>query len=136
MFDMTAVLKPPMPTQELLDAHFGGRQESADIYYLRLPHLETVERYRVGIAWMSDRCFEIENQRSAIAAAACFSGEEVNSRIDRMVAALLKRINVLERLAVRNAELLNIKIDRIAGQVDRVAATARYIRKNKRRSSK
>ena len=65
MFDMTAVLKPPMPTQELLDAHFGGRQESADIYYLRLPHLETVERYRVGIAWMSDRCFEIENQRSA-----------------------------------------------------------------------
>jgi hypothetical protein len=136
LFDMAAVLKPPTPTQELLDAHFGGRQESADIYYLRLPHLETVDRYRVGTAWMSDRAFELENQRSAIAAAACFPGEEVNARTDRMVAALLKRINELERLAVRNAQLLSLKIDRIASQVDRVAATARYVRRNKRKGSK
>jgi hypothetical protein len=134
IFDMAAVLKPPIPAQELLDAHFGGARESADLYYLRLPHLETVERYRAGTAWMSDRAFELENQRSAIATAACFAGEEINARTDRMVTALLKRIGELERLAVRNAELLNIKIDRIASQVERVAATARYVRKNKRRS--
>jgi hypothetical protein len=53
-----------------------------------------------------------------------------------MVIALVRRLGELERLAVRNAQLLNIKIDRIASQVDRVAATARYVRKNKRRSSK
>jgi hypothetical protein len=134
LFDMPAVLRPPTPTQDLLDAHFGGRQESADLYYLRLPHLETTAAYRAGTAWMSDRAFELENQRSAIAAAACFPGEEINARTDRMVTALLKRINELERLAVRNAELLNSKIDRIASQVDRIAATARYVRANKRRS--
>jgi hypothetical protein len=131
LFDMAAVLKPPTPAQELLDAHFGGRQESADLYHLRLPHLETVERYRAGTAWMSDRAFELENQRSAIAAVAVFPGEETNARADRMVAALIKRINELEHLAVRNAKLLNIKIDRIASAVDRIAASARYIRKKR-----
>jgi hypothetical protein len=134
LFDMAAVLKPPIPTQQLLDAQFGGRQESADLYYLRLPHLETVERYRAATAWMSDRCFEIENQRSTIAAVAVFPGEETNARTDRMVAALVRRINELERLAVRNAQLLNIKIDRVADQADRIAKTARYVRANKRRS--
>jgi hypothetical protein len=129
LFDMAAVLKPPIPTQELLDAHFGGRQESADIYYLRLPHLETVERYRAGTAWMSDRCFEIENQRSAIAAAACFAGEEINSRADRMVAALLKRISELERLAVRNAELLGRKVELMDDKLERLWKYSRYKRK-------
>jgi hypothetical protein len=132
LFDMAAVLKPPIPTQQLLDEKYGGRQESADLYHLRTPVLPTTQAYRAATAWMSDRCFEIETQRSAIAAAACFAGEEIGSRADRMVAALIKRINELERLAVRNAELLNLKIDRVASQVDRIAASARYIRKSKR----
>jgi hypothetical protein len=134
LFDMAAVLKPPMPPQELLDAQFGGARESADLYHLRLPQLQTTAAYRAGTAWMGDRCFEIENQRTALAAVASFPAEEINSRADRMIAALIKRINELERLAVRNAELLNIKIDRVASQVDRFAKTARLIRRHKRKA--
>jgi hypothetical protein len=134
LFDMAAVLKPPIPTQEILDAQYGGRQESEDLYRIRLPHLASVEHYRQATAWMSDRAFELENQRTAITAVAVFPGEEIYARTDRMVAALVKRINELERLAVRNAQLLNIKVDRVAGQVDRISSHARYIRKN--RSSK
>jgi hypothetical protein len=136
LFDMAAVLKPPIPPQELLDAQFGGARESADLYHLRLPQLETVAAYRQATAWMSDRCFEIENQRSAITAVSSFPSMEIGARVDKMIAALVKRINELERLAVRNAQLVNIKVDRVAGQIDRVAATARYIRKHKRKSSK
>jgi hypothetical protein len=134
LFNMPAVLKPPVPTQQLLDTQYGGVQESADLYHLRLPVLPTTQAYRQATAWMGDCCFEIENQRSAIAAVAIFPGEETNTRTNKMISALIKRINELEHLAVRNAELLNLKIDRIASQVERVASHARYVRKNKRRS--
>jgi hypothetical protein len=85
---------------------------------------------------MSDRAFEIETQRTAITTITAFPGEETKARGDRMIVALIKRINELERLAVRNSQLLSLKLDRVASQVDRVAATARYVRKNKRKGSK
>jgi hypothetical protein len=131
LFDMAAVLKPPTPTQQLLDARFGGRQESADLYHLRLPQLETTAAYRAATAWMSDRAFELENQRSAIAVVTVFPGEETNARTDRMVTALIKRINELERLAVRNAELLGRKVELMDDKLERLWKYSRYKRKEK-----
>jgi hypothetical protein len=136
LFDMTAALRAPVGPQDMLDNTFGGCRECSDLYLLRLPEFASVSDYRSAMNTVSDRARDLEAQQAAITTITAFPGEETNARTDRMVTALVKRINELERLAVRNAQLLNIKVDRVAGQVDRIAASARYIRKNKQRSSK
>jgi hypothetical protein len=136
LFDMAAALRAPVGPQDMLDNTFGGCRECSDLYLLRLPEFASVSDYRSAMNLVSDRARDLEAQHDAITTVTAFPGEEINARTDRMVTALVMRIGELERLAVRNAQLLNIKIDRIASQVDRVAATARYVRKNKAKGPK
>jgi hypothetical protein len=96
LFDVDAALKPPTPTQTLLDVRFGGRQEAADLYYLRLPTLPDVQSYRAATAWVADKAFTLEAQQSIIAAISRWPNDAIDDRLNRIGAALLARI---ERLA-------------------------------------
>jgi hypothetical protein len=134
LFNMDEVLRPPVSTQETLDRVFGGCRECTDLYLLRLPEFATVADYRSAMNTMSDLARDLEAQQATMTTITAFPGEETKARTDRMVTALVKRINELERLAVRNAQLLNLKIDRIESRIERVASHAKYIRKHRRKS--
>jgi hypothetical protein len=134
LFDMPEVLREPTPPQSLLDAQYGGQQESADLYHLRIPRLDTVEAYRQATAWVNDRTFELQRQHDAVIAVSQFGSEEIGSRTDRLVTALLRHIERIERRQTTSIAALSQRLDEIAGQIERVSASARYVRKHRKGS--
>jgi hypothetical protein len=131
--DLPTMLQPPIPTQQLLDAHFGGIQESADLYHLRLPRLETTAAYRTATAWMSDRAFEVENQRSGLAEVTRFPNDDAGERLRKITLSLLQRIGQLERKSSQTNNVLNERLNQIEAQTTRVAQLAKYVRANRRK---
>jgi hypothetical protein len=118
LFDMTAALQPPVPTQDLLDRTFGGRTESSDLYHLRRPVLPTVESYRAATGWMNDRIFELQRQQDAISAVSQYGSEEIGSRTHRMVAALIGRIEHIERRQTAAIAALAGRLDQTASLIE------------------
>jgi hypothetical protein len=100
LFDMTAALRAPVGPQDMLDNTFGGCRECSDLYYLRFPEFASVSNYRSAMNTVSDLARDLEGQHDVISTVSSFPSMEIGARVDKMIAALVRRISELERLAV------------------------------------
>jgi hypothetical protein len=130
LFNMHEVLRPPVSTQDWLDAHFAnGRPTSEDLYRIRQPSFSSVSDYRAATNRLSDAARELEDRLSTIVEVCRFPNDDANEKLRRITLGLLQRL----RTQTQTIATLSQRIDQIAGQIERVASTARYIRSNKRK---
>jgi hypothetical protein len=131
LFNMNEILRPPVSTQDLLDAHFdNGRPTSEDLYRIRQPTFGSVADCRQATNLVSDFARELEDRLSTIVEVTRFPNDDVGEQLRRITLGLLRRLNTQTQAMAA----LSGRLDEIAGQIERVAATARYVRKHRKGS--
>jgi hypothetical protein len=134
-FDMAKILEEPPSTQDLLDAKYGGRCTGSDIYYLRKPEFSDVPSYRAAIAWISDEAFTLERKSARVAEVARFGSADPTAQLNLVVAALLKRIDRIDRRVTAMAHALDERFEEIDGRLDRMSIAVKQ-RRNRNASRK
>jgi hypothetical protein len=126
LFDMNEVLRPPVSTQDLLDAHFdNSRPTSEDLYRVRQPTFGSVADCRQATNLVSDFARELEDRLSTVVEVTRFPNDDVGERLRRITLGLLQRLNTQTQAIAA----LSQRIDQIAGQIERVASHARSVRR-------
>jgi hypothetical protein len=141
LFDIPAVLEPPIAPQDLVDAKYGGARESADLYYLRIPIFNDVATYRAAINWIGDCTYALRTKLEQVAVVCRFPSQQADATLRQVVKALIARIERqnaqlkkqdqdIDRLIAAINERFDAQdecFDELAGHVKRIkAAPARY----------
>jgi hypothetical protein len=136
IFDMQAALQPVTPPQDVLDAEYGRRKGSEDLYRLFVPEFASVQEYSRALSRMNDLVFALTAKQAAVAAVSRWHATEPDSRIHQIAAALIKRVDTIERATVRHLNAFSERLDNIEQQITRVSKSAKVVRRHWQKAKK